>query len=197
MDIQGEAWHNEQRRRSQDLIRVYNPTEQDYVLMWENERFIVPSKDNDKGWGKGMRVMQRYLAQKYTREIVDKMLIDGQDKALEERKVKLAGQGNEYPTFNANMQMSGLRTDSPSLREPIEDQVWLGIEEEFGVDREYVEIKEEKPQIMKDPFERLQSKKYTPEVLKSVEPIVEVVEEKPPVYISRKERIKQGLPLED
>ena len=196
MDIQGEAWHNEQRRRSQDLIRVYNPTEQDYVLMWENERFIVPSKDNDKGWGKGMRVMQRYLAQKYTREIVDKMLIDGQDKALEERKVKLAGQGNEYPTFNANMQMSGLRTDSPSLREPIEDQVWLGIEEEFGVDREYVEIKEEKPMVAKDPFERLQSKKYTPEVLKSAEPIVEQ-EEKPPVYISKKERIKQGLPLEE
>jgi len=200
MDIpQNDAWHAEQRRKSQDLIRVYNPTEEDYILIWDTERFIIPSKDHNKGWGNGMRVMQRYLAQKYTKEMVDKILTERQDKQLAERIIKLNTQGNEYPTYNANMQMQGLRTDSPSLREPLEDSIWLGIEEEFGVDRDFVEIKEEKPMMQVDTFDRLKDKKYVSEEIKPVPPIVETKEEveKPPVYISKKERIKQGLPLEE
>lgn len=192
MDIQltGEAWHKEMKRRSQDLIRVYNPTEQDYVLVWEDQKFIVPSKTHDKGWGMGMRVMQRYLAQKYTKEIVDKMLMEKMDKLIEERKETFRARGNEDPTYNANIQLQyTTRTDDQKLREPLEDEVWMGIEEEFGVDSESVEIKEEKPMEQKDPFDRLKQKRYTPEKIQEVAPIQE--EEKPPLYVSPKYKAKE------
>jgi len=183
--LQGEAWHKEQRRRSQDLIRVANPTEKDYVLVWEDQKFIIPSKDNDKGWGKGMRVMQRYLAQKYTKELTDKIIMEKGDKELEERKNKLRDRGDVDPTYNANIQLQYAgRTDDSKTREPIEDTLWMGIEEEFGVDSEFVEIKEEKPMMMKDPFQRLSDKKYSPDTLK----VVASIEEKPEIYIAKKDR---------
>lgn len=178
--LTGDAWHREQRRRSQDLIRVANPTDKDFVLIWEDQKFIIPNKDSDKGWGKGMRVMQRYLAQKYTKEIVDKILMERGDKELEERKAQLQSRGDVDPVYNANIQLQySMRTDDAKLREPVEDIVWLGVEEEFGVDSEFVEIKADAPEPMKDPFQRLSGKKYSPEKLKIVGPIKEEkVEEK-------------------
>jgi hypothetical protein len=200
-DLQGESWHKEQRRRSQDLIRVANPTEKDFILIWEDQKFVIPNKESDKGWGKGMRVMQRYLAQKYTKEIVDRIIMEKADKELENRKTKLQERGDVDPTYNANIQLQyAARTDDPKTREPIEDMIWLGIEEEFGVDQEFVEIKPDAPEPMKDPFQRLNAKKYAPDKLKIVEPIKEippvVVEkieaqmEKPPLYVSKKDQMK-------
>lgn len=185
VQLQGDAWHQEQRRKSQDLIRVYNPTTQDYILMWENERFIVPNKDKDTGYGKGMRVMQRYLAQKYVKEIVDKIILQNADMKLFEIKEKLEKQGNTDPTYFANEQLlhaQGMRTDDPTTRQPIEDQVWLGIEEEFGMDIDKVEIQEQNPMTQYvDPFERLKDKRYVTEELKTPEVITEAptMEEKP------------------
>lgn len=188
--LSGEAWHKEQRRRSQDLIRVQNPTDQDYTLIWEDQKFIVPGQQSDKGWGKGMRVMQRYLAQKFTKEIVDKMLIEKFDKVLEERKAKLQSRGDVDPVYNANIQLQYQgRTDDTKTREPLEDMVWMGIEEEFGVDVQSAEVTEEKPMQMADPFERLKDKKYKPEGLITPEMIKEEpkVEEKPK-YIPKEKR---------
>jgi hypothetical protein len=166
-NIQGEAWHNEMRRKSQDMIRVKNPTDKDYTLVWDeggaSARFTVPSEHKDIGWGPGQRVMQRYLARKFTKEIVDKMLLHKQDEKLTQLKDKLEKQGATDVAYNANMQLmseSRLRSDLPSVREPLEDEVWMGTEEEFGVDTDSVPIVEEKPQINKDPFERLDGKRY-------------------------------------
>lgn len=173
-DLQGEPWHKEMRRRSQDLIRVYNPTKDDYILVWDDQKFVVPARDKDKGWGKGMRVMQRYLAQKYTKEIVDKILMEEMDKRIAERKESLQTRGNEDPVYNANQQLQyTTRTDTKEVREPVEDKVWLGIEEEFGVDQEFIEIKPETPMAQRDPFERLSNKKYQPDALKVTQPIAE------------------------
>ncbi|TVL99576.1 MAG: hypothetical protein CV087_17615 [Candidatus Brocadia sp. WS118] len=159
---QNEAWHIEQRRKSQDLIRVYNPTEEDYVLIWDRERFVVPNKNKDTGYGKGMRVMQRYLAEKFTKEIVDKIILTKQDEKLKELKEKLNKQGAVDIDFHANRQLMGvdqIRSDSPAVRHPLEDIVWLGIEEEFGMDKDLVE-EEAVSTTLVDPFERLSGKRY-------------------------------------
>jgi hypothetical protein len=193
--LSGEAWHKEQRRRSQDLIRVQNPTDSDYVLVWDDQKFIIPSQSTDKGWGKGMRVMPRYLAQKFTKDIVDKMLIDKFDKTLEERKAKLQNRGDVDPTYNANIQLQYQgRTDDTKTREPLEDMVWMGVEEEFGVDSDFVEIKPDAPMAIVDPFERLKDKKYKPEGLVTPEMLKEEVKEEPkvetkPKYIPKEKRV--------
>lgn len=136
-DLQGDSWHREQRRKSQDLIRVKNPTLQDYVLIWDTEKFLVPNMNKDMGWGKGMRVMQRYLAEKYAREMKDKLILSVQDEKLLEIKDKLAKSGATEISFNANSQLTsvqGIRSDSPELSERYYEMLWLGIEEEFGMD---------------------------------------------------------------
>lgn len=169
-DLQGEAWHTEQRRKSQDMIRVFNPTNEDYTLVWDeggaSARFVVPQQHKDIGWGPGMRVMQRYLARKFTKEIVDKMILTQQDNKLRQIKEKLEKQGSADIEYNANMQLmstQGMRSDSPDVRQPLEDMVWLGIEEEFGVDVETTPITEKKPELMPDPYARFDTKKYKKE----------------------------------
>lgn len=191
-DLQGEAWHKEMRRRSQDLIRVYNPTKDDFIFVWDDQKFIVPGRDKDKGWGKGMRVMQRYLAQKYTKEIVDKILIDEMDKRIKERKDVLLGRGDVDPVYNANQQLQyETRTDIRETREPVEDKIWLGIEEEFGVDQEFVEIKSDAPAVMRDPFERLSAKRYSPDQIKTTDTIVD--QEAIPVPPPNPKKVKVDL----
>lgn len=174
-DLQGEAWHNEQRRRSQDLIRVKNPTDKDYTLIWENERFIIPNKDRDIGYGPGQRVMQRYLAEKYTREMVDKLIFTQADQVLDATKEKLVKRGATDIEYNANMELMGVkgqRSDNPQVREPLEDEIWMGIEEEFGMDRDFIKPDEPKPFGFQDPFERLKTKRAT-EAVKAKEIITE------------------------
>lgn len=160
--LQGEAWHNEQRRRSQDLIRVKNPTDRDFVLVYENERFIIPNKYKDIGYGPGQRVMQRYLAERYTTKMVDQLIFNDADQKLEATKEKLIKRGATDIEYNANMEMmnvKGMRSDNPDIRRPYEDDIWMGIEEEFGVDRDFIEPEQPKPMDMVDPFERLKDKR--------------------------------------
>ena len=166
MELQGEAWHNEQRRKSQDLIRVYNFLDEDYVLVWDEggaqAKFIVPNRSKDMGWGKGMRVMQRYLARKYVNEMVTKVINMRQDMKLTDLKKKLQKQGATNIPFNANQELlstEGVRTDDKKIREELEDQLWLGIEEEFGMDRTVIQQAPIKTG-MEDTFERLDNKRY-------------------------------------
>jgi hypothetical protein len=166
MELQGEAWHNEQRRKSQDLIRVSNFLDEDYVLVWDEggaqAKFIIPNRNKDLGWGKGMRVMQRYLARKYTNEMVTKVITERQNQKLEELKKKLQKQGATNIPFNANQELlstQGVRTDDPTVRKELEDMIWLGIEEEFGMDREVIPTPPMRTG-MEDPFERLDNKRY-------------------------------------
>lgn len=165
-ELTGEAWHNEQRRKSQDLIRVYNFLDEDYVLVWDEggaqAKFVIPNVNKDMGWGKGMRVMQRYLARKYVNEMVTKVINLRQDNKLTELKKKLQKQGASNIPFNANQELlstEGVRTDDPKVRHELEDMLWLGIEEEFGLDRETILQKPIKTG-MEDPFERIENKRY-------------------------------------
>jgi hypothetical protein len=181
-DLQGEAWHNEQRRKMQDQIRVYNPTDKDYTLRWDDggavSKFVVPAKDKDMGWGKGMRVMQRYLALKFTRELTTEIINSKFNEILLEKKEKLEKQGATAVEYNANIQLMGTKysdTSKADVRQPIEDEIWMGIEEEFGMDIEMTEPQQVKPYGFEDPMKRLEGKRYvkpseTPSTVTTVAP---------------------------
>lgn len=134
-----EAYKRELVRRSMDRIRVYNPTDKDFVILWGTEKYkyVVPNKNKDMGWGKGMRVLERYLAEKYRRDIKDYMINKMADDELEATKERLekAGVDNSLWKANTTLEMSGkYKTDNPKLVKECFDKVWLGIEEEFGMD---------------------------------------------------------------
>lgn len=179
MELTGDTWHREQRRKSQDLIRVLNPTQQDYILLWDQEKFLVPGQEKDMGWGKGMRVMQRYLAEKYVREMKDKLILQKQDQKLAEIKEKLEKSGAADVSFNANMQLTsvqGVRSDVPELIERYYEMLWLGIEEEFGMDdMSQIQDNNTVPTTSeRDVMDKFANKKYSkPEEVVANAPIVE------------------------
>jgi hypothetical protein len=154
---------------------VKNPTDKDFILIYENERFIIPSKYKDIGYGPGQRVMQRYLAERYTTKIVDQLIFGEADQKLEATKEKLIKRGATDIEYNANMELmsvKGMRSDNPDVRKPLEDDIWMGIEEEFGVDKDYITPDAPKPMEMVDPFARLKDKRVS-EAVKTVSPIQE------------------------
>ena len=134
-----EAYRRELYRKSMDRIRVYNPTDKDFIVLWGTEKYkyVFPNKDKDSGWGKGQRVIERYIAEKYARDIKDYIInkmADNDLKATVERLEK-AGVDNYLWKANETYQQAGkYKTDNPKLIKEIYEQVWLGVEEEFGMD---------------------------------------------------------------
>jgi hypothetical protein len=59
--------HRELERRSQDRLKVLNPTKQDHVVVWDGFVHKVPAG--------GDAIFPRYIAEKYMREATDRLLI--------------------------------------------------------------------------------------------------------------------------
>ena len=65
------AQHRELWRERNDIWRVYNPTNKDYVIWFDhnpngqNEKYVIPSKDKDIGHGKGMQDVPKYCMEYY------------------------------------------------------------------------------------------------------------------------------------
>jgi hypothetical protein len=134
---QAEAVKREMYRKSQDLIRVYNPTSEDYTLDWDKFKHIVPHKDKDMGWGKGQRVMYRYLAEKYVREIKNKLINEMADGSVQKMLEGMAEVSRtEFladPYMKQKLYDKAPRTDNTELIRKIYKICWLGVEEEFGL----------------------------------------------------------------
>jgi hypothetical protein len=131
-----EAYHRELYRRSLDSIRVFNPTDEDFIVVWDKFKHIVPSKNKDMSYGKGQKVLPRYIAEKYARSIKDKMIHEMADKKLEQLKESYEKQGSEDPLLKANLTIERrreYRTDNRELIKEIYAQIWLGVEEEYGL----------------------------------------------------------------
>lgn len=133
-----EAVKREMFRTSMDLIRVYNPTDEDFTIQWGEFKHIVPSKNKDVGYGKGQRVVQRYLAMWYLKHMTDKIINNKQDEYLRETHARLEKEGVEDALLKANQLVERrreLRTDNPEEIKKIAEVIWLGIEERFGMDQ--------------------------------------------------------------
>lgn len=136
-DEHNNAILREMQRTSLDLIRIYNPTDTDFTILWDGFKHVVPSKDKDVGYGKGMRVVQRYLAEWYKKHMTDKMINDKQDMKLAQLKEKYDKAGVEDGLLKANLELErnrGMRTDNEEEVRRISAIIWLGIEERFGMD---------------------------------------------------------------
>jgi hypothetical protein len=163
----------EMERTSLDLIRIYNPTSEDFVIIWDGFKHVVPHKGKDVGYGLGMRVVQRYLAEWYKKHMTDKMINEMQDAKLGELKEKYEKAGVEDGVLKAHLDVErnrGLRTDNEPEVARIANIIWLGIEERFGLDDrvEQVDEKIDKLSVHEKVSEALKNKVYKrPEVKKT------------------------------
>ena len=135
---QSEAFKRELYRKSMDRIRVYNPTDKDHVIVWGTEKykFIVPNKNKDTGWGKGQAVIERYLAEKYARDMKNYLIHKMADDTVKAMADKMEKMGVDSSLWKANetfAQSGKYKTDNPELIKQIYSEIWLGVEEEYGL----------------------------------------------------------------
>ncbi|RLG44337.1 MAG: hypothetical protein DRN81_04770 [Thermoproteota archaeon] len=119
----------EMTRRSNDEIKVHNPTNEDYYITWGGLHWVVPNKNKDTGQGRGNSVLPRYLAAHYVKHHTDKLILK-ESKAIVE-KAKKEYKGTRWPEEELRV---ALRTSNPELRKKYIKKMWLGVHRRFGLD---------------------------------------------------------------
>lgn len=130
------AWHKEQERKSNDIIRVYNPTDQDYVIEWDRANgtklFRVPAKQEVP--------LVRYIANRYVKQMYHKILREKTQQAIIDENESRVNKGMAEMGKNVK---SGeqLKFETTFVNEiqnkegaQLISTLWVGVEQEFGID---------------------------------------------------------------
>lgn len=129
----------EMYRKSMDSIRVYNPTNKDFVVEWDGFKHIVPASTKDVGFGKGQRVLARYLAEKYVRDMRTQIINQENEKAvqamIDDAPYELKSKYETDPYERQRLWDRQPRTDDPKKTKEIFKTLWMGVEERYGLDQ--------------------------------------------------------------
>ncbi|MHC4269155.1 MAG: hypothetical protein ACYSWS_03435 [Planctomycetota bacterium] len=136
-DKKKSSYQLELERRANDILRIYNPTSERYVIEWDRKGgtklFPVEAKSE--------AVYPRYIAKKYIKEMFQKILNDRAKEAiLAENKRRIEGGMAEMDkTMKTNEQMAfEEKFYNPTNEEAkrIIALLYLGVESEYGIDRQ-------------------------------------------------------------
>jgi len=111
----------ELERRSNDEIKIFNPTDQDYTIRYGGYVWTI-KKQSDL-------IVPRYIALHYLQHMTDALILKESDELVEKEKKKY--RGNFWP---AEEERIALRTNNPDLRKKYIAQLWKGIVRKFGMD---------------------------------------------------------------
>lgn len=148
------VWHKEMERRKNDVLRVYNPTDQDYLVVYDRangaKRFRVPAK--------GEASLVRYIAGRYIKQMFEKIVTEKQDAAVLKENERRAERGadamnrhKEQLAFESNALNQIIKEDAQKLVATL----YVGLESEFGID-DFVEEAEQLPEADNRPvFDRI------------------------------------------
>ena len=131
-----EQLQRELERRSNDRVQVFNPTDKDFTVVWNNFNHRVPASEN--------AILPRYVAEKYVKEIVNHLINqENEERVVKENKHRVSsGQKEMDPQERL---VFDLRTNNPELRKKYVTVVYKGIVEEYGKD---LPIPEDTPQTV-------------------------------------------------
>jgi hypothetical protein len=161
-DKKKSSYQQDLERRSNDLLRVYNPTNERYVVEWDRKNgtklFPIESKTEE--------VFIRYIAEKYIREMFDKIIIEDADKAVRkenQRRIK-AGMAEMDKTLKTGEQEqfeSKFYVGNDQRAKEIVALLYVGLETEFGVDRVYEQEEKDERPVFEKAMETVQEEKDT------------------------------------
>jgi hypothetical protein len=125
----------ERRMRSLDIIKVHNPTAEDFVF-WDDkygptrQRIIVPKAQKDIGKGKGNNDIPRYLAQRFSKNMIEKLINKEAEKQTRERKKEI----RQLPKAEQLQILKNeiVRTNDKKSWNELLPKVWLGVVEKYG-----------------------------------------------------------------
>lgn len=138
-----DIWQREQYRKSMDTMLVFNPTDEDYVVIWDKtQKFMIPNKNKDMGFGKGQMQLLRYIADKYMKEMKDKLINSKADAILHKTKIEREAKGLTVDPYevNASVMNSLPRTNNEKEIEETYGVLYGGLVREFGLDETPAEV---------------------------------------------------------
>lgn len=138
--------HMELYKKTQDIIRVHNPTSEDFIVyndrMVTNEQWVIPNKDRDMGAGKGNFDVPRYIARRYL-DHMGKQLIQEKSKR-EWEKIKGQYRADERGEMEGRL---AIKMNDLSEWKKITPKLWLGVVQRYtGGNMPAVQEVERKPQ---------------------------------------------------
>lgn len=129
----------ELERRSKDKVLAINPTDEDFVDTYDGFEFVYPNKDKDIGFGKGKKIVERYLFEHYSRHMTNKLIQQQIDEAVEKEldKRSKAGQDvvdvwNKNQIINSVVGSMGGGLSNMNMRKEIMRALYGGVVEKFG-----------------------------------------------------------------
>ncbi len=175
-------------RRSLDTIRIFNPLPHAFRYMQDRYWHNIPAKS--------YMDVPRYLARHFFKKICDYMIgeqISLQGEALKKkREEQMGSQFLDHYEENVQIWNKVPRMNDPDLIKEIRKTVIIGLVKEYGLDepeKELDRIPEEQVgfgNVHEQVFDDMNEV-----VSEAVEiPVKEKVEEKAPLYISKKDRLK-------
>lgn len=115
-----------------DIVAVYNPTDEDFRLIFDQRMYLIPHKNKDIGNGAGIAQLNRYLAQKYMREMTNKILTERGMNLVKEENARRAEKGmallTTYPGDNsAETIESQVQVNNVEVRKPVMLSLYKGL----------------------------------------------------------------------
>ena len=141
----------ELERASRDVIRVHNPSTDDYVVEWDksktNTLWVIPGAMSDKyNCGRGNRDVPRYIALKFMTEMVDNLI--NRDAKNEWEVLRKNYGKTEYVAREEERIMMNFLQDQ-DRRDKYRKTIWLGIVQRHGdevqEEKDFVSVDRTKP----------------------------------------------------
>lgn len=127
------AAHKELYDRTMDVIRVHNPTDNDFAVYndrrFSNETYVIPNKNKDIGYGKGNNDVVRYIAQRYVDKMGMEMINDKIKKDWDKKKMayRLEERGQMEERY-------ALKSNDPKLWDEVIKELWIGVVKRYQSD---------------------------------------------------------------
>lgn len=127
------AAHKELYDRTMDVIRVHNPTDNDFAVYndrrFSNETYVIPNKNKDIGYGKGNNDVVRYIAQRYVDKMGMEMINDKIKKDWDKKKMayRLEERGQMEERY-------ALKSSDPKLWDEVIKELWIGVVKRYQSD---------------------------------------------------------------
>lgn len=161
----------EMERKSQDIIKVFNPQSKDHTFMYDARHWVVPAKDKDLGYGKGCLDTPRYIANHYIKHTIDRMINDENEKRLKPFREESEKKGEFWPEKEERM---ATKSNNPEARSKYLKILWKGVVREFAITEAPLDVA--KP-LKKD------DRPLDEQLIEDMEDVVEA-----PLYVAKKDR---------
>ncbi len=171
----------ELKRRSQDRIKAYNPTNKDFVVVFDGYRNVFEAKQDT--------VVPRHLYDRYRdKMVVHQITRENEERVAEENKRRVgAGQKS---MDHQERELFDFRTNDPVHIRKYMPALFRGVVKEYGKDDVPDKI-EQKPADPRPVFDQIAEEVELG--FQEVQPDVEVIKGKPIVEKNPKQKLKSRM----